>query len=275
MSKQMTPMKRLQNNIDNLRSHIFPFFKEVTLNKADSHYNPHGGEHGWGGSSKGVESDFIAIYKSISVPISFAFTYTYMGKDETEQRVEVSIKNGDSNDDIIASVPYTLDQFKEKINKLNKDLKNGLITDVFVLEKVSEHFLDNALTLTQDLHKANEEMEVFVSKQKQELNLDLLEKQANEAKKKLNKAEKALSEELSQTPEQLRINELHKELESLIKKQEKNRKTLTETHKIKDLSDSEYKSRRQLEEKQKTFNKAIESQLANYPKTIAKKIKMR
>jgi hypothetical protein len=84
LMSNLTPMKRLKNNIDTLKKNLKGFFVEDILNKSRKKYNPYGGKHDSGNYSKGVKSDFILLFMPIDTNInvkSIAIVFDYLNKD--------------------------------------------------------------------------------------------------------------------------------------------------------------------------------------------------
>jgi hypothetical protein len=143
----MTPMTRLKNNLDTLTMLIEGSFKEVNLNKS----SPKEFYTSWCGEvthnmHRGVESDFIKIFNPINKSsYSMAFIFDYINLPEEDQRIQYTIKNGEpskTNDYIISSEKMTVNEFKEKLNLVNVQLKeNTSLNDSKIIEAIANQFI--------------------------------------------------------------------------------------------------------------------------------------
>ncbi len=166
IKKDITPMKRLSHIISEFKEIVDPCFMNFNLNKAEpsTYYMGHQSY-----TKKGVVNDFLLVfeerqskaYKSLKqIKPTFAFVFTYMGLDNTQHNVAVTIKNEHEN--IISSPLYSVDDFKQKIKEFNQSLKSYENLDKnTIYQKINEIFISNHLKYLQspEYLKIMEEME--------------------------------------------------------------------------------------------------------------------
>ena len=120
----MTPMSKLKDLIQNFKSPIWPLLTgEFTLNKSKQKYIPHGCEFGFGGYTKGVEADFLRVFKT-SEADSFAFIFNNINQRIEDTLISVSIKTIDT----YIEKTFTFNEFKtllKELIKTNNTLKNN------------------------------------------------------------------------------------------------------------------------------------------------------
>jgi hypothetical protein len=90
-----TPMSQLQDHFKNLNEIVGSYFNKLELNHADPKYSSFYAD-GEGGTSKGVDSEFIRIYKPSTNcknrNTSFAFSFNNYKKNINDTIITVSIK---------------------------------------------------------------------------------------------------------------------------------------------------------------------------------------
>jgi hypothetical protein len=123
MTKELTPMKRYAHQLQEFRHYLPSGFKEVQLNKKAEKYAYAAGESY---HDKGVENDFVMIFKTPFNDISFAFAFSFQDLPLDKQHVFASIKKGKDNSSIQNSMPLTILEFKEKINTFNSWAKETI-----------------------------------------------------------------------------------------------------------------------------------------------------
>lgn len=275
MSKEMTPMKRLSGGLVQLRDLVSPYCKELTLNKAAPAYNPHGGEHGYGGYSKGVESDFILIFKSKMNNISFALAFNYIDVPVEKQTVAASIKKGESNDDIVSSTPMSLDVFKERLNQFNKYFRgredNAELSDV--VNKFSEILLEEKIDLGAEIEKADKKLSKIVRDANKKYNVPQLNNNLEMVSSDLENAKSLIRLKISEMPESQEIKELEKKLASLRTIVTKREKKLQKDLQLEKLEHNHSKARAALSNATGRVNQEVQQELRTMPGMIANKLK--
>ena len=144
----MTPMTQLKNNLDYFKLLIGTDFEEINLNKsAPKSFTPNWcGEYGDTIEHKGVQSDFLKIFKvqfNAEDTYSIAFRFNYI--DVAEPSIEVSIKVGGEKYFIVASEPMNVSAFKDKLNCVNKMLQTedsiayDEVIDIVILEFIPSY----------------------------------------------------------------------------------------------------------------------------------------
>lgn len=119
---QITPMKQLKGNVENFKNETKELFNFLALNKVEPKYNPLEQKY-----SKGVDSDFILLLnpknRGLKNAFSGAFVFTYLDQSKPVT-IQAQLKTSTENDSIIGSEELSVEEFKIRINNLNKELKN-------------------------------------------------------------------------------------------------------------------------------------------------------
>lgn len=242
----MIPSKKLSNNLKILKENLKAIYEHQTLNKAKSRFNPYGGS-GFGGSSKGVESDQLLIFSPKikgEEYTTFAIVFDYNNKPEEEHTVQLSIKPNNrrvkyfeseedkekrhkANEKIESSILYSVQEFRELINKINKRLSDIKINspkdmnEETVLELVSEIFLNKKVDLKEEIEKTNKEINKFLKskiKKQEELSEKIEEKESE-----LKKVESTIQGSLKRSKEYkelMILEKRQKELKEILKRKE-------------------------------------------------------
>lgn len=147
----MTPMTKLKNNIDLFKSLIGSKFNEVNLNKSA----PKDFYTDWCGEvthhhHTGVVNDFVKLF-SIKFNkdhyYNMAFVFDYMDLPETEHKIQYSIKVKEKDfpkDYIVSTEKMSVNDFKEKLNEINKKLKDMEAPKYNeVINVLNDHFMPN------------------------------------------------------------------------------------------------------------------------------------
>ena len=120
-------MTQLKNNLETFSALLGPAFTELTLNKS----SPKDYVSFWCGDrfehhDKGVKSDFIRIFEvkfNKEDSYSMAFSFSYIDLPKEKQTIQFSIKTGGRNDSTVVSDPILVEEFKTRLNALNKTMK--------------------------------------------------------------------------------------------------------------------------------------------------------
>lgn len=275
MKKEMTPMKRLSTNMQQLRKHLKPFFTEISLNKTESKYNYSSME-----KSKGVDSDFLLIFESNeNKQLSCAFEFSYFNLDVSQQKVTASIKNGPSNHDIISSMPLSLNDFKLILNEFNrwlelKTLNTKKNISFEIIDCFSDMFLQSKLDIENEIKIKRQELDNFIKINSENLKIPELTLKNNESTQILMKATKLLKNKLEETEEFKELEKVKKRMEFLEHIVEKNKgqfeKDIGLTHIERKANDANLKL--MLAEGQ--LKTLVEKELKKSPKVIYSKIKI-
>lgn len=278
MSKDMTPMKRLSTGINNFRSHVTPFFREVSLNKSAPKYNPHAWRDGENSYSKGIENDFIMIFNHHRLEPSFAISFTYINLSESDQKVEVSIKKGKDNKSIVSSGEMSIEEFRVKLNEINKAfqeksyLKNR--DETSVLEKISEIFLSQTYDLKAEIKQATKDIKKLRESKRKEYDIENLEIKVVETTNAFDSAEKKAKRAISNSPEKAMIEDLEKQLiEAKSKLVEKSAQVSTK-YKLKELLDDKQEAKTELVKATSHMNKEIDQHLNKLPGIVSRRLKV-
>lgn len=272
--KDLTPMKRYKTAIDTLRSQVSGYSREVTLNKSESKRIPWAFSRGDKYETKGVECDFIMIFESLqNKGFSFALTFTYIDKTQTEQMVRGSVKFGDEIDQTRYGEDMSLENFKESLNTLNKNLDSLKHKDYDeIINVFSEVFLKKTFSLIDDIEKASVEVKQFIANQNAELDLV----QAEEILKLANEMH---SKAISNVDKALKESEAFKEREILLERIARLDKVLTNKkvmlNKQEDVAlktKAKKKAEETVQDKKFTLTMQLNKKLLEYPKAIRTRI---
>lgn len=119
-------MQRLKNQFDDFKLlAVSNGFEELSLNKTDAKLTAIGSEEERSlFENKGVKADFIKLFKikfNKENAFSIGFDFKYIGWEENERTITVSLKKGE--DVYYVSQEYSIHDFKEKMNVLLAQLK--------------------------------------------------------------------------------------------------------------------------------------------------------
>lgn len=288
MQKIQTPMQQVKGHINNFKDITKGMLKEVKLNRSASKYNPHGGDHGYGAQSKGVESDFIIIFRSSDdkvrrdysgVGATFSFVFDYIDKPINDHKIAFSVKaDGNDNESIIMSDFMTVDTFKSSIKNINNKLKdsidkNGSISYSDIINVISNDHLNISIDIESELKVARIKVADFL-KSKEDAVIEAGEtvsKLREEYTKALNKSKVALKN-TKEHKELTALKNRQHELEKILKVkdskfQEKN--MLGKLHN--NIVEAKAKKQNALDELKSSENKIV----SKYPSLIAARLKKR
>lgn len=263
MTNTMTPMKRLNFNIKTLKQNVENVFKDFTLNKsAPKLYFEWGGEQI---ETKGVQSDFVNVFKSLANNMSFAISYSYIDLPVEEHKISVSIKTTDNNNDIQNSLPMSIEEFKAKINYLNKDLieNTNNVNTMYVLQKVSSIFLNEDLNLFVGVQKVEQELKDYIQQKREDYSIEALEKSKKSIDTTLLNVKQVIKEELANSVEQKRINTIMKELEKLTQTQKNKSRELEEQYQLHTWAGKSYENEKKLKENKILLEQDIKNYIQN------------
>lgn len=224
MSKELTPMKRYQDGLNTLRSYLSPAFTELTLNKVQSKTAwVHGEYH----KTKGVENDFVLVFKSPFPDISIGLVFNFLDLPKEQHTVQATIKKGKDNSNIQLSEPMDLATFKTTLNEFNTwaaGLRNQKkeIKPVAVLNKFSETFLKEVVDYQQELKTQAQKFQEFLAIKEEQFGIPKLVKDAKKAKTHLEEVEGFIKKEIE-------TSDAYKEMVLLQEKLKKLEKTVTTT----------------------------------------------
>ncbi len=279
MSTEMTPMKRLSTGINQFRNQVSPFFKEKSLNKSAPKYNPTAWRDGESNSySKGVENDFIMIFSTKAIDPSFAISFTYIGLEVEAQRVEVSIKKGKDNSSIVTSGELTVEEFRLKLNEINKAfqeksyLKNR--DETSVLEKVSEIFLSQTYDLKGEIKTATKNINKLREQKRKEYDIDTLESNVVNTTNAYDSAEKKSKRAIANSNEKSAVDHLEQLLaEAKLKLKDKVEQVETK-YQIKELAKAKQDAKVQLIQSSNEMNNEVQTQIDKLPGIVGRRLKM-
>lgn len=263
MTNTMTPMKRLNFNIKTLKQNVENVFKDFTLNKsAPKLYFEWGGEQI---ETKGVQSDFVNVFKSLANNMSFAISYSYIDLPVEEHKITVSLKTTDNNNDIQNSLPMSIEEFKAKINYLNKDLieNTNNVNTMYVLQKVSSIFLNEDLNLFVGVQKVEQELKDYIQQKREDYSIEALEKSKKSIDTTLLNVKQVIKEELANSVEQKRINTIMKELERLTQAQKNKSRELEDQYQLHTWAGKSYENEKKLKENKILLEQDIKNYIQN------------
>jgi len=256
---KMTPMKRYSHGINQLKNHFQKAgFREKTLNSAKSQYDPYGGEHGFGGYSKGVINDFTLIMNyNNQYSVGLVFNYQNEPVQVEATFCPMIPKPRDygymaDNKNLESSKVFSPEEFSQRLNQLNKTIK---ITSNRPKSKLKE---------------ADEKIQDFLNNYESDL---------GEKEKIVDKKEAALKRAKKKIEKDYKDSDEYKELQEIRQRERELLKAL-ETKKV------ELKEKYKVDEKQKDYDKAFdefydlskqekiekEKALKDFPKTVRNRV---
>jgi len=228
----MTPMQITSQHFKTLDSFILKesFYKNELVKKAPKY------KYGTCDFTKGVESDFIRFYtERANKAFSIGFSFNNYNQDVKKTEVSISIKKNKN----FESVHIGLEEFKEKMNALNKILSVlektkalspeaivNTIKSVFAFSK--EYEKPNLKSVLSNLEKTlKSDLEALEIEESQiKLNIDELKKSNIEIEKKVSEYKK----KLLKSPKRVKLGKEIVISEDIIKKlKEKIQETYNKT----------------------------------------------
>lgn len=269
MSKIETPMKRVSNNMNVFKLLTEPYFKHVVLNKAQSRYNPVDYER-----TKGVESDFISIFKSTSSKQSLAFIFNYINKQPEDYSVEASIK--DEFDEINSSISMPLSEFKLKLNQLNKSLSaKPYVLEQHIWTEFTTIFNIKPVNIKAEVISAQKTYNENLIEKEKILDLPSKEKAYLKSKSQLEKAIDLKKVTLSNSSEAQAVADLKKKLEIAQRTLTQKSKNIENSLNISTLIKQVDNHRRDFELAKTELEKFSIEEKNKLPKHVSKRIKVK
>lgn len=273
MSTEMTPMKRYSTGLTSLKNNLNSITIKTELNKTASKSNHEGG------TTKGVDSDYILIFKDKYSDSSFALVFEYIGLPADKQRVVGSVKL--SNDDSIKnSFNMTLEEFKTNLNALNKEMdtarSNRMKTNFDfpqALKLFSQHMIKEVIDLESDLKTATSTVSKFLTKKMKELENEGHEEAISTAEKSLDKAQRAINKKITDSPLTEERKQLVERIKAIDKELEETRKNLVEKADIVGKKQAVVDSKKALQDKHAQIDKDVDEQLEKFPVAVRKRVK--
>lgn len=277
MTKDMTPMKRYSINMQELRSHLKPFFSELTLNKSKPK-NYYAG--GVSSDNAGVESDFILIFSDKTKNVSFALSFTYIDLDVSQQTVQASVKSSKSNDDIESSESMTLDEFKVKINSFNKwlvenNVKHSKTTrpPLDIIDKFADVFMDKKLDVKKEVEKKEKEIADFIIEKSKDLNVAHLTEKSMKANHSFDNVNTLIKTQIESSPEFKELQTIEKRAKELRKIIDKSETKLQKDMDVEGLLYKKQDAATILRQARYSLESCVQDELKKSSKVIAKKVK--
>lgn len=248
---KMTPMKRYSHGINQLKNYFQKAgFREKTLNSAKSQYDPYGGEHGFGGYSKGVVNDFTLLMNyNNQYSIGLVFNY----KNEPVQ-VEATFcpmisKPRDygymaDNKNLESSAVFTPEEFSQRLNQLNKTIKitSNRPKPETLIQLFKEAFEVDKVDIKQKIEQADKKIQNFLKNYESDLNDK--EKIVDKKEASLKRAKKKVEKDYKESEEYKELEEIRKRERELLVALQSKKETLKEKYKV--------------DEKQKEYDKAFD-----------------
>ncbi len=237
----MTPSRRLQSNFKALDAAIRTIFFRKALNKGDPKTSYYNGDR----NKKGVESDLVYIYKPCLAGedfSAFSFVFDFLNKETEEFRIFAQFKPNSAkprkdtcwgyhdrqeeanyrerqriaNNGMISTSPFTVDEFRIKLNKFNVKLnelhENGGLTESIIFDTLHEFFFKGNQFSVED-KVAEEQVKARNLIQKWEVTLNKEKKNSLTLMTEINKAKNKLATALANTEETREVTRLQAELE--------------------------------------------------------------
>lgn len=273
MNTEMTPMKRYSTGITILKNNLnsITFKKELTKTASKSNHE--------GGMTKGVDSDYILIFKDKYSESSFALVFEYIGLPAEKQRVVGSVKLSDDGS-IKNSFNMTLEEFKTNLNALNKEIdlvksnrKNSSFDFPQALKLFSQHMIKEVIDLESDLKTATSTVSKFLTKKMKELENEGHEETIKAAENSLDKAQRAINKKITDSPLTEERKQLIERIKAIDKELDETRKNLVERADIVGKKQAVVDSKKALQDKHAQIDKDVDEQLEKFPVAVRKRVK--
>jgi hypothetical protein len=273
--KDLTPMKRYKTILDNFRSHVSLCADIYSLNKAESKSIPYPFVRGDKYETKGVENDFVLIFSSKETKgLSFALSFTYIGKEKEQQTVRGSVKFGDEHDQTRYGQDVSIEQFKLNLSNLNKQLDALKIYEYNeIISTFSEVFLNTPFSLAADLDIASEDMNQLVNAKKVELALKDSEQTLKVASKSLQLAQATVLKEIMNSEAYQEREKIMARLEELDNMLTKKKTILEQEQEIKEKKKIEKQASDVFQNKKEELKIFVNDELLKYPVALRNQIK--
>ena len=274
MSTELTPMKRYKTGLDILKSHLTEFY-QVTLNHAESKYIPYAFQKGDKSETKGVESDFILIFKDNEKTISFAFAFDYIARTPEQQTVLATIKTGKDNDSIRSGAPMDMETFRETLNSFNKNLASLKERSVSnVINSFSTLFLKEEFNITAQIKQADKAVTEFLSKKNEVYKIDNVEQDYITAKDNRVKAESKAAKRIKLSAPYKLKQKLLDELERVEAVLAQKTALINKEENIAELKQKEEAANKSLIKSKDSLKSDIDEELKKYPASVSKRLKV-
>lgn len=272
----MTPMKRLSSGINEFRLHTKDYFKEVNLNKSAPKYNLQAWVQEKDIYSKGVVSDFLMLFNANIIDQSFAIAFTYIGLPVEEHKVEVTIKKGESNKSIVSSGELSIEEFKAKLNKMNKEFQEKSYInrdEVSILEKVSKIFLNKNYDLKNEIKRVTKDMNHLVEEKRKEYDINNLEIKVVNTISNYDSAEKKANKAIERSNEKKEVEALEILLAEAKKKLNLKTTEIEIKYQLKELKLEKNKAKTEFMDSSETMNKEVEKEKDKFKNVLGKGLK--
>lgn len=269
--KEMTPMKKYSAIIDEFKKHIKIVDKNInvfSLNKSNPKSIPYSFDHDNRGYTKGVESDFILIFKNKD-DVSLGIVFNYIKLKPEEQTVSVTIKNATADGGIKSSFPMSIVDFKNKLKEFNKyfTLEDNFIT---TLERFAIHFDIDNLNVGQEMKKRNSSIIEFLETEKEKFKINDMEEEYNKSVLELDKAKAKALKLINNLPEMKEKQNLLNRLKDLDIAIQKETIEINKTLQIKEKTSKLNKAKDDLQSKNYKITNNLEKKLSEFPAELRK-----
>lgn len=274
--KELTPMSRYKTGMTTLRHQMSAYSEELRLNKAQSKSIPYPFDRYGKVSTKGVESDFIMIFKDKqNKEVSFALIFDYINKTADQQMVFGSIKFGVNDGEIKTGAPMNLETFKNTLNEFNKtigNMKNKTFEKIMTAFSVA--FMKEEFNLKEELTTATSAVTKFLENKTKELNINQLETLANDSKDLHAQAERTVEKRLKATKIYKEREELRRRVEELNKLIDAKRSDLENEERVTEKKRMAKTADKTLDQAKQKLDDSVENELTKYPAAVKSRLKI-
>jgi len=258
----MTPMSYLKDHFKKLNKLLG---NPVELHKHEPKYVPYWVNEG---SSKGVETDFIRIYKTSSKNDTFAFAFNDL--NEKNGTITTIWKNTSNNKETYTERIMNFEEFKNSLSDFNKIINilkssnslnlDSLKTSVFETFKVGNGEKEKIKIIKQIIKIANSK----TKKEKTKISSTKIKKEKKEEEYKIIQKEKSIL--LKKYRAELNIFELEKQLKEANSKLKIKMKPLNKN--FNKIQKDKIDAVREYTHSILNFNKSIQNLIKEQPKSI-------
>jgi hypothetical protein len=286
MSKVITPMKRLKGQIDNFKTILEEEYMYESKEKREGRIDY--ATNYWGDREEPkvipkIVSDHIIFFNTKekndkgNIPYknnSFAISFDFLNKESNEQSLQLSYFNEENN--LIHSKPFSVEEFKEYIKDLNKTLKQlGVSIRTIAFEKVKEIVDKNPYDIKQDVIKAENEIESFLHKKKEDIGFNEAKLEADKNSRRFDKINNIINSTIESSEEYLELQAIEKRAQELKDKIELERRSLKKSYNFIELREKKSKTDAILNTKSKEIESEEKKALGKQTSAVRNKIKLK
>jgi hypothetical protein len=252
------------------------FGEPLNLNKSDSKFNYYNSKR-----SKGVESDFIRIYKlgliigkKVSENVQYSFAFSFVNPEDSEKSlITITLKEGE---EIKTGSTYNSEQMKERLKELIKTINVLNENDIKNVSNLKKSIFDIF-----EFNKQNINDQKIIKEAKKQIEIKTKESiiEETQLKEKYNlyhsemlKSQEKYNNFRRNKIKELGIDELEKKLKLLNEKLKEDSKIERKFLKLDEIEKNTNDTKSKLNKTVEKNKKTVQSVLEKYPSHIKKQV---